>query len=95
MVRANPETIVAVFDNSILTTAVVSGPEDTIKLVAPIFARFADLGADERDTLFKTFQAWIDCGASILLPGSLCCHPNAVRYRLRRIEQRTEQPSLV
>ena len=68
MVRANPETIVAVFDNSILTTAVVSGPEDTIKLVAPIFARFADLGADERDTLFKTFQAWIDCGASILLP---------------------------
>lgn len=90
MLRAGRKPGVAVFDDSLLTTAVVSGPEEIVKLVAPILERFADLGADERETLFRTFRLWVDCGGSSCAASkSLCCHPNTVRYRLRRIEQRT------
>ena len=81
---------VAQFDGSILATAAVSEPETMIKVVTPILERFAELSITERDTLFDTFRVWVDSEGSVRAAGELLfCHPNTVRYRLHRIEQRT------
>jgi hypothetical protein len=78
---------VAVFEGSILATAAVSAPEVMIKSAATVLD---DLGEEERELLFETFRIWQDSDASVRATAeALICHPNTVRYRLRRIEQRT------
>jgi len=40
--------------------------------------------------LLGTFEAWVRAGGSATAAGAaLFCHPNTVRYRLRRIEAGT------
>jgi hypothetical protein len=86
----DPAHPVTVFDGSILGCASVSAPEVMVKLVAPTIERFADLADNERDILFDTFRAWQESDGSLRTTGELMfCHPNTVRYRLHRIEQRT------
>jgi hypothetical protein len=88
--RANSACRVAVFDGSILATAAVSAPEVMIKSVATVLNGFDDLAEEERELLFETFRVWQDSDASVRATAEvLICHPNTVRYRLRRIEQRT------
>ena len=71
-------------------TAAVSAPEVMVELVTPTIERFADLADTERDILFDTFKVWLESDGSLRRAGELlCCHPNTVRYRLHRIEQRT------
>jgi DNA-binding PucR family transcriptional regulator len=79
-----------VFDGSILATAAVSAPEVMVKAVRTVLDGFSDLGEEERELLFETFRVWQDSNASVRdTADALICHPNTVRYRLRRIEQRT------
>jgi hypothetical protein len=81
---------VAVFDGTILATAVLAAPEVMVKTVAATLACFGDLPDDEREILFETFRVWQDTDASLVVCARrLCCHPNTVRYRLQRIEKRT------
>jgi len=81
---------VAVFDGSILATAAVSAPEEVIKTVGAALRCFSDLPDWDRDVLFDTFRAWQDKDASVRAAAEvLMCHPNTVRYRLRRIEKCT------
>jgi hypothetical protein len=81
---------VMVFDGSILATAAISAPEVMVKLVTPTIDCFAELADNERDILFKTFRVWMETDGSLRSAGELLfCHPNTVRYRLHRIEQRT------
>ncbi len=88
--RAHTTTRVAVFDGSILATAAVSAPEVMVRSVAIVLNGFDDLGEEERELLFETFRVWRDSDASVRATAeALICHPNTVRYRLRRIEQRT------
>jgi PucR C-terminal helix-turn-helix domain/GGDEF-like domain len=88
--RLDPGLLVSLFDGSILASAAVSAPEVLVKVVAPTLDCFAGLSDQERDTLFDTFQAWVDNDGSTRAVGKLLfCHPNTVRYRLHRIEQRT------
>ncbi|MEV4124437.1 helix-turn-helix domain-containing protein [Nocardia sp. NPDC049707] len=88
--RARPDALVSVFDSSILGSAAVSAPEVTTKLVAPLFDSFAELAEDERQVLFDTFRVWVENDGSLRATGELLfCHPNTVRYRLHRIEERT------
>jgi hypothetical protein len=78
------------FDGSILSTAALSAPEVMVKLVTPTIECFAELSHDERDILFDTFRVWLENDGSLRTAGELLfCHPNTVRYRLHRIEQRT------
>jgi hypothetical protein len=85
--RASP---VAVFDGSILATAAVSAPDVMMKLVGNALGGFDGLPDIERDVLFETFRVWQDNDASLRgAAEALICHPNTVRHRLRRIEQRT------
>jgi hypothetical protein len=88
--RLDPGLLVSLFDGSILASAAVSAPDVLVKLVAPTIDSFAGLPDQERDILFETFQAWVDNDGSMRAVGELLfCHPNTVRYRLHRIEQRT------
>ena len=88
--RADPGLQVTSFDGSILGTAAVSAPEIMVKLVTPTIERFAGLTDNERDILFDTFRVWLENDGSLRTAGELLfCHPNTVRYRLHRIEQRT------
>jgi PucR C-terminal helix-turn-helix domain/GGDEF-like domain len=81
---------VTVFDDSVLGVAAVSAPEVTRKLADIILSPFDDMPADDKDTLFETFRAWVDHGGSLPeTAAALYCHPNTVRYRLHRIEQRS------
>jgi len=88
--RPDQESRVTLFDGSILSTAAVSAPEVMVKLARPTIDCFAELAADERDVLFETFRVWLENDGSLRTVGELLfCHPNTVRYRLHRIEQRT------
>lgn len=88
--RAGRAGQVTVFDDSVLAVAAVSAPEVTAKLADIILGRFDDLAPDERDVLFDTFRAWVDADGSMTKAAAqLYCHPNTVRYRLHRIEERT------
>jgi PucR C-terminal helix-turn-helix domain/GGDEF-like domain len=88
--RPDPGTTVSVFDGSILATAAVSAPEVMVKLVTPTLQGFAELADNEREILFETFRVWLENDGSLRTVGELLfCHPNTVRYRLHRIEQRT------
>ena len=83
-------TNVVVFDGSILATAAISAPAVMVNSVAAVLDCFADLPADEREMLIQTFRVWQDNDASVRAAADLlCCHPNTVRYRLRRIERCT------
>ena len=88
--RPDPDEPVLVFDGSILASAAVSAPEMMVSLAAPVIDCFAELPENEREVLFDTFKVWLDADGSLRTAGEkLFCHPNTVRYRLHRIEQRT------
>jgi PucR C-terminal helix-turn-helix domain/GAF domain/GGDEF-like domain len=83
---------VSVFDGSILATATLADPDVMVKSAATELACFDDLSDEEREVLFETFRVWQETDASVAVAAErLCCHPNTVRYRLRRIEQRTRR----
>jgi PucR C-terminal helix-turn-helix domain/GGDEF-like domain len=88
--RAESGLLVSSFDGSILATAAVSAPEIMVRLVTPTIECFAELADNERNILFDTFRVWLENEGSLRAAGELLfCHPNTVRYRLHRIEQRT------
>jgi hypothetical protein len=88
--RASAATKVAVFNGSMLATAAISAPSVMVKSAATVLECFADLPDEERDILFETVRVWLDTDASVCATADiLFCHPNTVRKRLHRIEQRS------
>jgi hypothetical protein len=88
--QTGAESRVKVFDGTLLATAAVSAPSVMVKAASIELDVFNDLPLGERDILFQTFRMWQECDASIRVTADrLICHPNTVRHRLRRIEQRT------
>ncbi|MCW2729920.1 MAG: hypothetical protein JWR13_736 [Mycobacterium sp.] len=88
--RSGAASPIAMFDGSILATAAVSAPGVMVKLIGNALDGFDDLSDAEREMLFETFRVWQDNDASVgSVAEVLICHPNTVRHRLRRIEQRT------
>ena len=88
--RTDSASSVAVFDGSILATAAVSAPEAMIRTVGAALDGFGDLPDEDREMLFETFRVWQDNDASVRDAAEvLFCHPNTVRHRLRKIENRT------
>jgi hypothetical protein len=88
--RATTGDKVTVFEDSVLGVAAVSAPEVTGKLAHIVLGAFSDLSSAEQDVLVNTFNAWLDNKGSVSKAATqLICHPNTVRYRLRRIEEHT------
>ena len=61
-----------------------------IQTVGAALDGFGDLPDYDRGLLFETFRVWLDNDASVRASADvLFVHPNTVRKRLHRIEQRT------
>jgi hypothetical protein len=81
---------VTVFEDSVLGVAAVSAPEVTARLATIVLGAFDDLDADDRTVLFHTFRTWIKNRGSVAQTAAdVFCHPNTIRHRLRRIEERS------
>lgn len=88
--RAPDGSLITVFDDSPLALAAVCAPEQMARIGRRVLAGLDDLPPEEREILVSTFAAWIDAGGSANdTAASIYVHPNTVRHRLRRIEERT------
>jgi len=81
---------VAQFDDSPLGVLVAADPGVARDVVQRVFGRLLALDAEDRAGLLGTVEAWLEAGGSATAAGqALFCHPNTVRYRLRRVEELT------
>jgi hypothetical protein len=87
--RGDGASRVAVFDGSVLATAVVSAPEMMVKSVGNALNGFRDLADEDREILVDTFRVWQNNDSVRVTAQQLVVHPNTVRHRLRRIEKHT------
>lgn len=85
-----PAAGVAQFDDSPLGVLVAADPAVARDVAHRVFGRLLGLDAEDRAVLLATVEAWLDAGGSATAAGqALYCHPNTVRYRLRRVEELT------
>lgn len=90
MLSATATSPVAVFGDDLIGAASVASGELLGPLTQRVLAGLDVLSADERDLLLLTFRTWVDQGGSATAAGAaIYCHPNTVRYRLRKLEELT------
>lgn len=81
---------VIIFDEDSFTVAAVSNPELMTRYSYQILAGLNELNGVDRCLLLDTFRHWVDVGGSISSTAeALYCHPNTIRYRLRRLKKYT------
>ncbi|WP_189058846.1 PucR family transcriptional regulator [Longimycelium tulufanense] len=84
---------VAEFDATPLATLTAAAPDAAQRLAQVVLGPLLELPDHDRASLLNTLQAWMDTGGSATETAHrLYCHPNTVRYRLRRIERETGRP---
>jgi PucR C-terminal helix-turn-helix domain len=85
-----PQNPVTVFDRDRMAIAAVAAPDVMRRLADLTLVGLADLPTAERHRLLQTFGAWLDHdGSATRAAEHLFCHPNTVRYRLRRLAEYT------
>ncbi|MBC2878411.1 MULTISPECIES: PucR family transcriptional regulator [Streptomyces] len=78
------------FDDDPLAMLVAAAPAEAGHIARTVFDEVLALPADERERLLDTLERWFAAGGSAAETGRrLYCHPNTVRYRLRRLEELT------
>ena len=88
--ETNRHTGVRQFPDSPLDMLVAAAPDTALGIARSVLGELVDLAGEDRDQLLDTFQAWLDARGSAKDAGAaLFCHPNTIRYRLRRIESFT------
>ena len=86
----NGDTGVAQFRDSPIDILVAAAPHAALETARAVLGGLLELPEDELDLLLGTFEAWVRASGSASVAGAeLFCHPNTVRYRLRRIEAGT------
>lgn len=81
---------VRVFSPSPLAGLIASDPEEGERLAEQVLGPMLDLPVEDRDALLDTLEAFFENGGSAVPTARvLHCHPNTVRYRLRRIHELT------
>lgn len=84
------EVEVRMFSSSPLAALVACDPDESRRLAHAVLGPVEALPADDRDLLLETLYTYLDHQGSVAEVGTLLhCHPNTVRYRLRRIHQLT------
>lgn len=87
-----PGSRVEQFDGDALSILVASAPAAAMETARAVLGGLLDLPADDRDLLLGTVRAWLDAeGSATDAAAVLFCHPNTVRYRLRRVEELTRR----
>ncbi|MFI0468960.1 PucR family transcriptional regulator [Saccharopolyspora sp. 5N102] len=83
---------VAVLGGSPLTGLLAHSADEGDRIVEEVLGPVLALPAQDRDVLLDTLQAWFDHGGSAdNAAQQLYCHPNTVRYRLRRLHELTHR----
>ncbi|MCR3720137.1 MULTISPECIES: PucR family transcriptional regulator [Prauserella salsuginis group] len=78
------------FGTSPLAALVACEPDESERVAYQVLGSVLELPADDRTSLLDTLHAWFDHGGSAEQAAKqLYCHPNTVRYRLRRINELT------
>jgi PucR C-terminal helix-turn-helix domain/GGDEF-like domain len=81
---------VAQFEQTPLRVLAAAAPDAAGELARAVLGPVLDLPAQDRSSLLGTLQAWFDAGGSAVEAGKrIYCHPNTVRYRLRRLQEHT------
>jgi hypothetical protein len=81
---------VARFEQTPLRVLAAAAPDAAGEVVRTVLGPVLDLPDQDRSTLLGTLQAWFDAGGSAVEAGRrIYCHPNTVRYRLRRVQEHT------
>ena len=81
---------VAQFEQTPLRVLAAAAPDAATELVRTVLGPVLDLPAQDRSSLLGTLAAWFDAGGSAVEAGKrIYCHPNTVRYRLRRLQEHT------
>jgi PucR C-terminal helix-turn-helix domain/GGDEF-like domain len=81
---------VAQFEETPLRVLAAAAPEAAGALARTVLGPVLDLPAQDRSTLLGTLRAWFEAGGSAVETGKrIYCHPNTVRYRLRRLQEHT------
>jgi DNA-binding PucR family transcriptional regulator len=67
-----------------------AAPDAAAELARTVLGPVLDLASQDRSTLLGTLRAWFDAGGSTVETSKrIYCHPNTVRYRLRRLQEHT------
>ena len=81
---------VAQFEETPLRVLAAAAPDAAGELARAVLGPVLDLPAQDRSTLLETLRAWFEAGGSAAETGKrIYCHPNTVRYRLRRLQEHT------
>jgi PucR C-terminal helix-turn-helix domain/GGDEF-like domain len=76
------------FDDSPLAALLGASPRTARELARTILKGIVELPHTEREILLSTLSTWFDTeGSTAATAAKLFCHPNTVRYRVRRIEK--------
>jgi DNA-binding PucR family transcriptional regulator len=90
MTAAAPSGGVIVFDDNPLLVASVAEPDVMRRVADTVLGALASMRDEDRQILLDTFETWLHShGSADLAAQQLFCHPNTVRQRLRRLEERT------
>jgi hypothetical protein len=81
---------VTVFDDNLVAATAAAAPEVSRRLAREVFGPLDTLPPAEREALLHTLETWLGCGGSTEETARrLCCHPNTVRMRFKRITEHT------
>lgn len=81
---------VRIFSSSPLAALMACEPDEGQRLAAQVLGPVLDLPDEDRSILLDTLEAYLDhAGSAERAAKVLYCHPNTVRYRLRRLHELT------
>lgn len=76
------------FAPSPLAGLVAQQQDESRRVAREVLGPVLELPDEDRDMLLSTLRAWFDSEGSAERTGAaLFCHPNTVRYRLRRLQE--------
>ncbi|RKE17893.1 CdaR family transcriptional regulator [Streptomyces sp. TLI_171] len=85
---ARPDETVTLFDDNPLPMLVASAPSTASRIGNQVLGPVMELPDSQREQLLSTMATWFAVdGSADKAAKLLYCHPNTIRYRLRRIEQ--------
>jgi hypothetical protein len=81
---------VAQFEETPLRVLAAAAPDAAGELARTVLGAVLNLPVQDRSMLLGTLRAWFEAGGSAVETGRrIYCHPNTVRYRLRRLQEHT------
>lgn len=88
--RAGDDARVRLFARTPIAMLVAAAPDVAAGVTADVLGPVLALPEQEQTVLLQTFEMWLDSGGSVSVAGRrLFCHPNTVRYRLRKLGELT------